>query len=252
MDQSAQKLPSPMRATTPEAIRLAKTLMREARFGALAIIEPQSGFPFSSRVAVACAPDGAPLLFISRLSAHTKGLLADSRCSILLGEPGKGDPLAHPRLTLQCLATFPDPESATCRIFRHRYLRRNEKAKLYAGFSDFMFVRLEPQWASLNGGFGQAFGLETRELLDDADAAHAIANTEADAIDHIALKYHQELKSLFSTKGIATTGSMRLTGIDSTGLDLVGARSAKRLWFNTPVTRPLSLDGAVEAITKGI
>ena len=43
---------------------------------------------------------GEPVFFISRLSAHFPNLEADPRCSLLIGEPGKGDPLAHPRMTL--------------------------------------------------------------------------------------------------------------------------------------------------------
>ncbi|RVB28703.1 HugZ family protein, partial [Mesorhizobium sp. M7A.F.Ca.CA.004.05.1.1] len=93
-----------IRETDAEAIRLAKTLLRSARFGALAVIEPQTGSPLASRVGVATDIDGAPLILVSMLSAHTGALLADPRCSLLLGEPGKGDPLAHPRLTLICQA----------------------------------------------------------------------------------------------------------------------------------------------------
>ncbi|RVB06934.1 HugZ family protein, partial [Mesorhizobium sp. M7A.F.Ca.CA.004.06.2.1] len=39
-----------IRETDAEAIRLAKTLLRSARFGALAVIEPQTGSPLASRV----------------------------------------------------------------------------------------------------------------------------------------------------------------------------------------------------------
>ncbi|TIX34331.1 MAG: HugZ family protein, partial [Mesorhizobium sp.] len=89
-----------IRETDAEAIRLAKTLIRSARFGALAVIEPGTGSPLASRVGVATDLDGAPLILVSMLSAHTGAILADPRCSLLVGEPGKGDPLAHPRLTL--------------------------------------------------------------------------------------------------------------------------------------------------------
>src|SRR5690606_41700477 len=42
-----------IRATDTEAIRLAKTLLRTARFGAIAVIEAESGSPLASRVGVA-------------------------------------------------------------------------------------------------------------------------------------------------------------------------------------------------------
>ena len=89
-----------IRETDATAVRLAKTLLRTARFGAIAVIEPGTGAPHASRVGVATDLDGSPLTLISGLSAHTGALLADPRCSLMVGEPGKGDALAHPRLSL--------------------------------------------------------------------------------------------------------------------------------------------------------
>src|SRR5690554_2728845 len=93
-----------LRETDAEAIRLARTLVRTARFGAMAVLDPASGSPYVSRVAVASDHDGAPLILVSSLSGHTSGLMADPRCSLLLGEPGKGDPLAYPRISIACIA----------------------------------------------------------------------------------------------------------------------------------------------------
>ena len=86
--------------TNDEARGLAEMVLRTCRYGALAWIEPGTGVPVTSRVG--CAPDidGTVFFPASGLSAHTKALAEDSRCSLLIGEPGKGDPLAHPRLSL--------------------------------------------------------------------------------------------------------------------------------------------------------
>ena len=62
----------------------AKTLMREARSGALATLMAGSGDPYCSLVNVAPATDGSPLLLISRLALHTKNILADARVSLEL------------------------------------------------------------------------------------------------------------------------------------------------------------------------
>ena len=48
-----------------EAIRLAKTLMRTARHGAIAVLDPRTGGPLASRVGVATDADGAPLILVS-------------------------------------------------------------------------------------------------------------------------------------------------------------------------------------------
>ena len=61
----------------------AKTLMREARSGALATLTAGSGDPYCSLVNVATATDGAPLLLISQLALHTKNILVDPRVSLM-------------------------------------------------------------------------------------------------------------------------------------------------------------------------
>src|ERR1700675_3586298 len=82
----------------PKAV--AKGLLRAARAGRLATIDRNTGHPFASLVNVATDVDGSPLILVSRLSTHTANLEADGRASLLLAATGKGDPLAHPRLTL--------------------------------------------------------------------------------------------------------------------------------------------------------
>ena len=139
-------------------------LLRSARYGALAVLDPQSGAPLASRVAVATDLDGTPLILVSSLSEHTGGLLADPRCSLLLGEPGKGDPLAHPRISLRCLAEQLQRGTPVQTRVERRYLNRHPKARLYAGFGDFAFFRLKVERASLNGGFGKAYHLARADL----------------------------------------------------------------------------------------
>ena len=57
-----------LRETDDEARKLARMLLRSARSGALAAIEPDSGgFPFVSRVLIGFDVDGAPVILVSRL-----------------------------------------------------------------------------------------------------------------------------------------------------------------------------------------
>src|SRR3954454_16838626 len=83
-----------------DPVGVAKGLLRGLRSGALATLDRDTGFPFASLVTVATHWDGSPLLLLSRLSSHTANLEEYPRASILLSETRKGDPLAHPRLTV--------------------------------------------------------------------------------------------------------------------------------------------------------
>ncbi|WP_184874875.1 HugZ family protein [Mesorhizobium sangaii] len=220
-----------IRETDAEAIRLAKTLLRSARFGALAVLEPGTGWPLASRVGVATDIDGAPLILVSMLSAHTGALLADARCCLLLGEPGKGDPLAHPRLSLVCQAKRLERGSSENARCERRYLNRNPKAKLYAGLGDFSIFRLEPQRASLNGGFGKAYHLDRSDLLTSGPIVEELAATEQSAIDHMNAD-HLDAIAVYAQHFAKVSGNgWIIAGFDADGMDLVSGDDVCRVFF---------------------
>ena len=153
----------PVQYANEEARETTRQLLREARFGTLATIN-ENGYPFASLVTFALDRAQTPFLLVSRLSGHTKHLLADQRCSLLVGEPGKGDPLAHARITIQCSASIIDRASDENIILRTLFIARHPKAALYIDFPDFLYIRLTMMEASLNGGFGKAFRLKSDDL----------------------------------------------------------------------------------------
>lgn len=151
----------PIRPTDDDARALTRALITNARFAALAVLDPETGAPVVTRIALVPGPDGIPLTLISTLSTHTGALAANPACSLLIGEPGaKGDPLTHPRLTLQAIAT---PANKTA--LRDHYLGLYPKARLYYDFTDFQLTQMTPQNALLNGGFGKAFRLSAADLV---------------------------------------------------------------------------------------
>jgi heme iron utilization protein len=151
-----------LRETDQAARAQAKAFVRESAHGALAALEPGTGWPLASRVSLGCDADGVPLILISRLSAHYGALENDPRCSLLLGETGEGDPLRHPRITVLCLAHKVSSEHRA--VAKAQFLQRHPQAELYADFADFDFWRLVPQRASLNAGFGKAYALTADDL----------------------------------------------------------------------------------------
>src|SRR5664279_1565648 len=109
MKPDTPPLPGAMPGRTPENASppadfvprdVAKSLLRATRVGTLATLDRNSGHPFASLVNVATDADGAPLILVSGLATHTANLECDGRASLLLAEIGKGDALAHPRLTV--------------------------------------------------------------------------------------------------------------------------------------------------------
>jgi putative heme iron utilization protein len=224
-----------LRPTDAEAIALARELMRSARYGALAVLDPETGAPLASRVAVATDIDGAPIILVSALSAHTGGLAADPRCSLLLGEPGKGDPLAHPRISIACEARRLDKANENRPRIERRFLNRHPKARLYAGFPDFSYFRLEPAGASLNGGFGKAYSLDRSDLLIESPANAAIAASEQSAITHMNSDHRDAINVYARAFAGAAGGDWLLAGIDVEGIDLTSGEEARRITFPLPL-----------------
>jgi len=224
-----------IRQTDATAIRLARTLLRTARFGAIAVIEPGTGAPYASRVGVATDLDGTPLILISGLSAHTGALTADPRCSLLLGEPGKGDALAHPRISIACRARRLDRGTPEHGRAERRYVNRNPKAKLYVGLGDFSFFRLEVERASLNGGFGKAYLLDRADLLVEGPVTEALATAEQGAVDHMNADHRDAVEAYARHYGNAAGGGWTLAGVDAEGIDLLCGDDSRRIFFPQPL-----------------
>jgi putative heme iron utilization protein len=223
----------------------ARRLLRTIRAGSLATLDRDGG-PFASLVNVATAMDGAPLLLMSGLSAHTQYLDRDARASILLAETGKGDPLAHPRLTVSGRALR--LEGNEREAARRRFLARHPKSALYADFGDFSFWRLDIARAHLNGGFAKAASYEGSELLLDLSGAAALAQAEQDAIDHMNAD-HADALALYAEKiGRAPAGRWRASGIDPEGMDLMSGDLAVRLVFPSPIQGPADLRACLVAL----
>ena len=228
--------PSVLRETDDEARKLARVLLRSARHVAIAVLEPGgSGFPFVSRVLTGTDVDGVPVVLVSALSTHTQALCADGRCSLLAGDVGKGDPLAHARLTVQCDAKQVERGGPIHARIRERFLRRHPKAQLYADFPDFSFFRLVPVRASLNGGFGRAYAIEATDLLIHSVAIDELAAMEARAIDHMNTD-HADAADRYAQAHCKAKGTgWRICGLDAAGVDLVNGDQSKRLEYDVPL-----------------
>lgn len=221
---------------TSEAVRQAKTLLRTARHGALATLDAETGAPLATRVGVSTDIDGAPIILISRLTPHTTALLADPRCSLLLGEAGKGDPLAHARISVQCAAKELEPGTPDATRVAARYLSHSPKARLYAGLGDFRFFRLAPQSARLNGGFGRAYALTAADILTDNPANAEIAATEPGALEHMNTDHAAAVRLYARHFAGAREGNWRLVGVDAEGIDIADGDDVLRIFFATPLS----------------
>lgn len=155
---------NPIRDTDDQAIELAKKLVSETRYVALAVRETGTSVPLVSRVAGAWSEVTGFFFCASDLSVHSQCLKQDGTCSLLNGEPGKGDGLAHPRITLIGSTTRMANDDPRRGVFRNVFLQTHPKSELYIDFADFGFYPVKIERAQLNGGFGKAYHLRADDL----------------------------------------------------------------------------------------
>lgn len=258
MTTTTPPLPGAMPGRTPENAPqpadfvprdVAKARLRATRAGTLSTLDRNTGHPFGSLVNVATDASGAPLILVSRLATHTANLEVDPRASVLLAETGKGDALAHPRLTVLGRMVQVAHDSADEPAIRRRFLARHPKSELYAGFADFSFWRMEVVSAHLNGGFARAADLTAAEVLTDLADARALVDIENDAVAHMNTDHADALR-LYATKLLgAPDGDWACVGLGPEGVELQLGQSALWLAFPQRVTAPGPLRAVLKQLT---
>jgi putative heme iron utilization protein len=214
--------------------RLAKSLLRRSRQGALATLTAGTGDPYCSLVNVASAPDGSPVLLISRLAIHTKNLLADPRVSLMLDERAPGDPLEGARIMLAGRAEEVAGDERG--VLRRRYLNAHPSAETFVDFKDFSFFRILPAGAHLVAGFGRIVDLKPEQFLTEVGDAADLIEAEQGAIEHMN-EDHREAMNLYATKLLgAEAAEWRCTGCDPEGFDMQAGERTLRLEFPARVT----------------
>lgn len=213
-----------------DALDTARLILRSAATASLGTLTPDGG-PFATLVTVATDIDGAPLVLISGLAAHTRHLARDSRASLLMQAPidEDDDPLTGARVTLVGrFGRIERDDDGYGRLFK-RFLARHPEAERYADFGDFSIHRMTVEAAHLVAGFGRIARLPAGDLLVSSVVAEAFAAAEASLVE--------------------TLGSIdpRPIAIDPDGVDVVDG-GVRRLCFRRRASAP----GEVAALLADI
>ncbi len=160
---SGHSRPAPETRLTPEDVKApthgerARTLVAGQRTGVLATLT-EDGFPYGSYVTFAL-DEGDPVLLVSTMAAHTKNLLVEPKCSLLVHESVADDPLANGRVTLVGRGARLDEPGAA----REAFLAAHPQASYYADFKDFAFWKLSVSSVRYIGGYGRMSWVEVHD-----------------------------------------------------------------------------------------
>jgi len=237
---------------TPSHAEYARTLASRVSVGSLCTLalEP-SGYPYGSFVTFAL-DNGNPVFLISSLAEHTRNLVADSRASLLIAEPGEGDPLARARVTLlgPCTQLSPGDEAERARA---AFLTTHPGASYYFDFGDFALFRLKVLAVRYIGGYGRmswvgkdAWYAATSDPLV-AFAGGILAHMNADHRDTLVLYCRAFSRA-------SDTASAVMTSVDRYGFEMSATTAAGprpiRLAFSSEVSTPEQVRSEMVALAK--
>ncbi len=228
--------PPPPVPTEADKAAMALEARRLLRAAAVATLATQhAGQPFASLVTPATTPGCEVLMWLSTLSEHTRHLLREPRCALMVqGPPAGANPQTAPRLTVTGLAERVAGDGGA---LKGRWLSRHPYAELYAGFADFSLFRLVIQEAAWVGGFAMARRFRAADFLPDAEAVAAIAAAEADILNHVNADHADAVAAIAHALG-GPAGEWRMASLDTDGCDLAAGEWVLRFCFGRPVREP--------------
>ena len=237
---------------TPSHAEYAVTLASRVPVGSLGTLSlSPPGYPYGSFVTFALS-DGNPVFLISTMAEHTKNLLADPRASLLVAEPGEGDPLARARATLIGPCTkMPAGESRD--RARAAFLAAHPDSAYYLDFGDFALFSLQVTAVRYIGGYGRMswvgsedwFGATPDPLMPHAKMI----------IDHMNAD-HQDTLALYCrafSQAKDTTAAV-MTEVDRYGFEMSATTAAGprpiRLGFSRTLATANEVRGEMVAMAK--
>uniref|UniRef100_A0A803KQP7 CREG-like beta-barrel domain-containing protein n=1 Tax=Chenopodium quinoa TaxID=63459 RepID=A0A803KQP7_CHEQI len=188
---SAHGLPSPALAV--------RNLMEQARFAHLCTVmsrmhHRRQGYPFGSLVDFAPDAMGHPIFSFSPLAIHTRNLLADPRCTLVVQIPGWSG-LSNARVTIfGDVYPLPEDQQLIC------FPLNNESSDIY-------FI----------GGFGTVAWVDVKEYEDLKPDKIALEGGEQ-YLKELNAIFSKPLKKLLSTE--VEVDDAALISIDSRGTDV--------------------------------
>ncbi|MCJ0974274.1 DUF2470 domain-containing protein [Pseudomonas sp. PS1] len=230
-----------------EATKHARLLLLKEYRGMLSThSQAMPGFPFGSVVPYCLDAAGCPLLLISRIAQHTRNLMADRRCSLLVGERGAEDVQAAGRLTLLAEARPLDSEAAI-EAAALRYYRYFPESRDYHRAHDFDFWTLQPVRWRFIGGFGAIHWLD-QVALGNPFAGEG--DREGGMLEHMNADHTAAIAHYVQQAGLRASEPAQMVGIDSEGFHLRIGQAIHWLAFPEPCTNPGAVRHALVSMAR--
>lgn len=208
---SAHGLPRPALAV--------RNLMEQARFAHLCTVmsrmhHRRKGYPFGSLVDFAPDSMGHPIFSLSPLAIHTRNLLADPRCSLVVQIPGWSG-LSNARVTIfGDVYPLPDDQQE----WAHAYYIGKHQQGASQQWGNFYYYRMELiSDVYFIGGFGTVAWVDVREY-ENVQPDKIAENGGEQNLKELNAMFSKPLRELLSIE--IEVDDAALISIDSKGTDI--------------------------------
>lgn len=196
-----------------------RNLMEQARFAHLCTImshmhHRRRGYPFGSLVDFAADSLGHPIFSLSPLAIHTRNVLADPRCTLVVQIPGWSG-LSNARVTLFG-DVYPLPhEQQEC---AHKTYTEKHQQGATQQWGNFYYYRMESiSDIYFIGGFGTVAWVDVKEF-EGVQPDVIAANGAEQTLKKLNARFSRPLKDRLSVE--SEVDDAALISIDSKGVDI--------------------------------
>ncbi|KAI3413073.1 DUF2470 domain-containing protein [Psidium guajava] len=192
------------------------------------------GYPSCSMVDFACDADGSPILAISSLAYHSKDLLANSKCSLLVAR----DPEDRTDLVITLHGDAINVPEKDRESVRATYLSKHPNA-LWVDFGDFRFMRIEPRAVRFVSGVATALLGSGEFAMEEYKAAKVdpISQFAKPVTSHMNRDHAEDTKLIVRHWTSIPVDSAYMLDLDSLGFNVKATCQGSNFKLRIPFPR---------------
>ncbi|WOL04233.1 hypothetical protein Cni_G12954 [Canna indica] len=197
--------------------------------------QDHQGYPSGSMVDFACDNDGSPILAVSSLAVHSKNLLANPKCSLLVAKDPEDRTDTIVTLYGDAIPVSNDDKGSA----RTAYLRRHPDA-FWVDFGDFSFVRIKPKYVRYVSGIATALlgsgvfdGEEYKAAKVDPISQFAIPVTS-----HMNRDHSEDTKAIVQHSTSVKVDFAHMLDVDRLGFNVKAGYEGSTFKLRIPFPRP--------------
>ncbi|KAH8480847.1 hypothetical protein H0E87_030928 [Populus deltoides] len=219
-----------------------RTMLNQSTRGMLSTFsQKHEGYPSGSMVDFACDADGSPILAVSSLAVHTKDLLANPKCSLLVAK----DPEDRTDLVITLHGDAIPVSEKDITAVRTAYLAKHPDS-FWVDFGDFQFMRIEPKSCAICFGSCNCFAWIRRCVYYPAEFSKEeyqtakvdlIAQFAKPVTSHMNRDHAEDTRLIVQHSTSILVDSAYMLDMDSLGFNVKAAYQGKTYKLRIPFPR---------------